>query len=200
MSGLRAKCLALLLLAGAPWSDAAVATADPMPRFEPAPCGFLGVPADWAAGQRVECGWLHVPESRGKPGSRTLKLWVAIARAEATDRREDPILYIHGGPGYATVDYFFPYFPKSKTWPACRGSKTARGKGYGPSGTYRHAINPPTSVSTDVATTTTCQSSPPIPFTRCGSADPTAIAPASVPRANARPRRNHVAISLNAGG
>lgn len=123
MSGLRATFLVLLLLAGASWGGAAVATAGPEPRFEPAPCGFLGVPADWATQNRVDCGWLRVAESRGKPGSRTLKLWVAIARADAADKREDPLLYIHGGPGYATVDYFFPNFPKGKTWPAFRKTR-----------------------------------------------------------------------------
>ena len=34
-----------------------------------------------------------------------------------------PLLYLHGGPGYATVDYFFPYFPQSKTWPALRKTR-----------------------------------------------------------------------------
>ena len=92
-------------------------------RFERADCGFHDVPAQWAEAHRIECGWLHVPESRGKPDSRMLKLWVAIARAESPGKREDPLLYIHGGPGFATVDYFFPYFPQSKTWPAFRKTR-----------------------------------------------------------------------------
>lgn len=45
------------------------------------------------------------------------------ARADAAGTRADPILYLHGGPGYATVDYFFPYFPKSRTWPAFRANR-----------------------------------------------------------------------------
>jgi len=110
------RCLLLVLLA---WSTSAEA-AEPSPAFEPAPCAFKDVPAHWAAQNRIDCGWLQVPESRGKPGGRMLKLWVAIARAEAKDKATDPLLYIHGGPGYATVDYFFPYFPKSRTWPAFR--------------------------------------------------------------------------------
>src|SRR5690606_38145267 len=96
---------------------------EPSPVFEPAACKFEGVPANWAKKHRVECGWLQVRESRGKPDSRTIKLWVAIARAEATDKRDDPILYINGGPGVATVDYIFPYFPKSQTWPAFRKTR-----------------------------------------------------------------------------
>ena len=92
------------------------------PRFEPAKCRFLGVEANWAARNRIECGWLHVEESRGKPDSRSLRLWTAIARA---DKPTDlpPLLYVHGGPGLATVDYFFPYFPKSKTWTALRADR-----------------------------------------------------------------------------
>lgn len=111
--------LCLLLLA---WCMSVEALETPS-AFEPAPCAFKGVPVEWAAQNRVNCGWLHVAESRGRPHSRRLKLWVAIARADAADKREAPLLYIHGGPGYATVDYFFPYFPKSETWPAFRKTR-----------------------------------------------------------------------------
>lgn len=109
----------LLLLAG---SVHAVAGETPQP-FEPAPCAFKDVPAEWAAQNRVDCGWLTVAESRGKPDSRSLKLWVAIARSESPGESEPPLLYINGGPGVATVDYFFPHVltsPRSKTWPAFR--------------------------------------------------------------------------------
>lgn len=111
--------LCLLLLA---WAMPAGA-AEIRSAFEPAPCAFKDVPADWAMQNRIDCGWLRVPESRGRQDSRTLKLWVAIARADAADKRADPILYIHGGPGYATVDYVFPYFPKGKTWPGFRKTR-----------------------------------------------------------------------------
>jgi pimeloyl-ACP methyl ester carboxylesterase len=111
--------LCLLLVA---WAMPAAA-AEAASAFESAPCDFKDVPVGWAVQNRIDCGWLHVSESRGKPDSRKLKLWVAIARSGADGKREDPILYIHGGPGYATVDYFFPYFPKSKTWPAFRKTR-----------------------------------------------------------------------------
>lgn len=106
--------LALPMLAGA---------GEAVPVFQPAACKFAGVPANWANKNRIECGWLQVRESRDKPDSRMLKLWVAIARAEAADKRDDPILYLNGGPGVATVDYFFPHVltnPQSKTWPVFR--------------------------------------------------------------------------------
>lgn len=114
------RSILLLVLAAL----AAPAVAAPSPAaFAPAPCKFEGVKASWAKQHRIECGWLQVRESRDKPDSRTLKLWVAIARAEAADKRDDPIFYLNGGPGVATVDYFFPHVltnPQSKTWPAFR--------------------------------------------------------------------------------
>lgn len=123
---MRMRGAALFACLGLPCSGLAVA-ADPAPattpRFEPSPCAFVDVPADWALLQRIDCGWLHVRESRDKADSRMLKLWVAIARAETPDPGDAPLLYLHGGPGYATVDYFFPYFPQSQTWPALRGTR-----------------------------------------------------------------------------
>jgi pimeloyl-ACP methyl ester carboxylesterase len=93
------------------------------PGYEPAPCAFGGVDASWARTNRVECGWLTVPQSRTREDGRKLRLWVAIARADAPDKDMDPIVYLHGGPGLATVDYFFPYFPQSKTWPGFRKTR-----------------------------------------------------------------------------
>lgn len=113
-----AGLMASALVANGP-SHAQASTTQP--RFEPAPCAFAEVAADWGAQNRVDCGWLHVPESRGRVDSRMLRLWVAIARADAPPgQRAEPLAYVHGGPGFATVDYFFPYFPKSKTWAGMR--------------------------------------------------------------------------------
>ena len=117
--------LAIGLLASPPDIARAASTAAALPRFEPAACAFKEVAADWATQNRIDCGWLHVRESRDKPGSRTLRLWVAIARADAVDamKQADPLLYLQGGPGIATVDTFFPYFPQSKTWPGMRRTR-----------------------------------------------------------------------------
>ena len=112
----------LSLLGASPVAAAGDAEAN-LPRFEPAPCAFHDIAADWATSQRIDCGWLHVLESRGTRHSRTLTLWVAIARADTPAAGDAPLLYLHGGPGYATVDYFFPYFPNSKTWPALRKTR-----------------------------------------------------------------------------
>lgn len=61
------------------------------PRFERAPCAFSNVGDDWERKHNVECGWFYVAESRGKPNSRTLKLWVAIARAEGAKHLANPL-------------------------------------------------------------------------------------------------------------
>ena len=91
--------------------------------FTPAPCAFQGVGKQWGTAQQVECGWLTVPESRASSSARHLKLWVAIARAPRDTRKADSILYLHGGPGIATVDTWFPFFPDSVAWGAFRETR-----------------------------------------------------------------------------
>ena len=113
------RVVVLSVLAACGGAPATRAPASFTPRFEPAACDFKDVDATWPATQHVECGWLHVAQARGAPETRTLKIWTAIARAEKPSG-QPPLLYIHGGPGLGTVDYFFPYFPKSKTWSALR--------------------------------------------------------------------------------
>lgn len=120
---IREALLACSFLVNAGVAVAADTAQPAVPRFEPAPCAFLDVAAEWASQQRIDCGWLHVHESRGKNDSRTLTLWVAIARADVPESDDAPFLYLNGGPGYATVDYFFPYFPQSKTLPALRKTR-----------------------------------------------------------------------------
>ncbi len=65
-----------------------------LPRYEPAACLFP-IPA----GARVECGFLVVPEVRGDPTPRLVRLHVAIFRAERGRATADPIIYLEGGPG-----------------------------------------------------------------------------------------------------
>jgi pimeloyl-ACP methyl ester carboxylesterase len=66
------------------------------PRFELAPCPF---PADDSVLKHVRCGYLEVPENRGKPGSRRLKLAVAILKSLGPNPRPDPVVILSGGPG-----------------------------------------------------------------------------------------------------
>lgn len=67
-----------------------------VPRFEPATCPTIqGV--EWLA--HADCGYLIVPEDRGRPNGRTIRLMVARHRAQSSQKRADPILYLEGGPG-----------------------------------------------------------------------------------------------------
>jgi pimeloyl-ACP methyl ester carboxylesterase len=63
------------------------------PRFEPAECPINtgGIP--------VQCGYLHVPEDRTLPDSRTIQLAVAVFPSHSASRRPDPVVYLSGGPG-----------------------------------------------------------------------------------------------------
>ncbi|HET9811291.1 MAG TPA: alpha/beta fold hydrolase [Sphingomicrobium sp.] len=80
--------------------------------FQPAPCSLEGVPASFEKEQEVECGWVAVPLN--KSGGKTIRLWTARIRATSEAPEADPILYINGGPGIATVDSILPALPTSK--------------------------------------------------------------------------------------
>jgi pimeloyl-ACP methyl ester carboxylesterase len=82
--------------------------------LSPAPCGLEGVPPNFEQQQGVQCGWVSVPLRHGEGNGRTIRLWTARIRGSGT-RSEDPVLYINGGPGIATVDAILPYVEESKT-------------------------------------------------------------------------------------
>src|SRR5262245_42319645 len=66
-----------------------------VPRFERGECVFpMG---QWAAGLRIECGWLVVAEQRSRPEARTLRLAVGILRSN--NPSAIPLVSLHGGPG-----------------------------------------------------------------------------------------------------
>lgn len=85
-----------------------------MGTFVPANCGLEGVPPDFERQQGVQCGWVSVPLRANDPSGRSIRLWTARIRNIGTSA-EDPILYINGGPGIATVDSILPYLKESKT-------------------------------------------------------------------------------------
>lgn len=83
--------------------------------FQPAPCTLEGVPADYEERHGLECGWVTVPRSQPQGDDRTLRLWVARIAGTGTEPKEEPVLYINGGPGIATVDSLLPYVDQSRT-------------------------------------------------------------------------------------
>lgn len=82
--------------------------------FEPTPCALDGVPANFEQQHGVQCGWVSVPLRAANPNGKSIRLWTA--RISGTGKKsEDPVLYINGGPGIATVDAILPYLTESKT-------------------------------------------------------------------------------------
>ena len=82
--------------------------------FQPADCALKSVPARFEQQHGLQCGWVSVPLRAADPKGRSIRLWTA--RVPSTgEKSEDPVLYINGGPGIATVDAILPYLTESKT-------------------------------------------------------------------------------------
>ena len=89
---------AAVFWAAVPASLATPAASTVVPRYEPAAC-----PVTVAAGERIDCGMLVVPEHRGKADSRAIRLPVMIFRSSAASPAPDPVVYLPGGPGLSSV-------------------------------------------------------------------------------------------------
>lgn len=81
--------------------------------FQPAPCGLDQVEISNQQVTHIECGWVTVQAQDGD--ERTIRLWTARVSAIDPRQQADPILYINGGPGIATVDSVLPALATSKT-------------------------------------------------------------------------------------
>jgi pimeloyl-ACP methyl ester carboxylesterase len=86
----------VLLLLGVTASNAGPAVSA-QPTYEHTECPFE--PSPRLAGERVECGYLRVPERWDVPGGRTLRIAVAVVRSHSASPRPDPFVYLMGGPG-----------------------------------------------------------------------------------------------------
>ncbi|MGW4796386.1 hypothetical protein ACWEPC_28595, partial [Nonomuraea sp. NPDC004297] len=51
---------------------------------------------------RTSCGFLEVPERRDAPG-RTIRVGYAVHRSALPGRAPDPVVYMSGGPGSASM-------------------------------------------------------------------------------------------------
>src|SRR5580765_856210 len=73
------------------------------PTFEAGPCPFAagGIPA----GDRVDCGYLIVPEDRSQPEGAAIRLAVAVLRTHNPTPALDPILFLADGPGAGSLDW-----------------------------------------------------------------------------------------------
>lgn len=68
------------------------------PLFQPADCPMAVEP-----GYRVDCGYLMVPEDRGIPAGRSVRLAVAVYHAWGSDPAPDPVVHLSGGPGGSSL-------------------------------------------------------------------------------------------------
>ena len=85
-------------------TDTPSPTPTPVAVFEEAACPF-DLPQGQEEGETVECGYLVVPEDRGDPESRTIRLAVAIFHHPDGDPEPDPVIYLEGGPGGSALEF-----------------------------------------------------------------------------------------------
>ncbi|SLN11933.1 Tripeptidyl aminopeptidase precursor [Pseudoruegeria aquimaris] len=76
--------------------------ADPDYPVTLAPCpGPLG--RDEVEGETILCGTVNVPERHADPAGRRIDLFFTVMKARSTYPEPDPVLHLHGGPGYGIV-------------------------------------------------------------------------------------------------
>lgn len=67
-----------------------------IPTYETIPCPqTLNV----AVGQKIECGYLTVPQSRTQFNGSTIKIFIVTMLSNAKSPQPDPVIYLTGGPG-----------------------------------------------------------------------------------------------------
>jgi len=62
-------------------------------------CPFF-IPAE----RRPRCGFILVPEDRGKPDGRNIRIRAAVFKSESATPPADPIVFLDGGPGSNTLE------------------------------------------------------------------------------------------------
>ena len=72
------------------------------------------MPADFEHQNDVQCGWVSVPVWHSAPHGKSIRLWAARIRAVGP-AAADPVVYINGGPGIATVESILPYLAESRS-------------------------------------------------------------------------------------
>lgn len=96
-------CLTGLMAAPAGAATPGPATPSPSPaRFVFGPCPKTAEPVPELG--KARCGSLEVPESRARPGGRTIRLAAAIIPAVSAKPAAEPVVFLAGGPGGETFD------------------------------------------------------------------------------------------------
>jgi len=94
-----APLLALALATLAASCAKAAPVAPPNLGYHPGTCGIAYV----GLTQKVDCGTMVVEETRGAHNGRVVELPVVIVHATVPDKKPDPVIFLHGGPGGSVV-------------------------------------------------------------------------------------------------
>ncbi|HLG38673.1 MAG TPA: hypothetical protein VI461_03355, partial [Chitinophagaceae bacterium] len=82
------------------------------------PCSKIGLDSLWADSNKVSCYLIPVLKKTSNPSNG--KFYLATVLTPSLKRsNEPPLLYLHGGPGIATVENV-PRYLKSRTWKLLR--------------------------------------------------------------------------------
>ncbi|MBC7947773.1 MAG: alpha/beta fold hydrolase [Chitinophagaceae bacterium] len=81
-------------------------------------CSRIGLDSLWADSNKVSCYLIPVPKQTANPSKGKLYI-AAVVTPSLTKSNEPPLLYLHGGPGIATVGNV-PRYLRSKTWKLLR--------------------------------------------------------------------------------
>ncbi|MEZ4736496.1 MAG: alpha/beta fold hydrolase [Caldilineaceae bacterium] len=101
----------------APASPGMPAAASYTPRYEPAPCQYEITEAD-----KIECGYLIVPEDRSNPTGPTIRVHVLNFKAKSANPAPDPVILVPGGPGAPTLLYLW-WMQETPLGEALRGQR-----------------------------------------------------------------------------
>ena len=82
------------------------------------PCSKIGLDSKWADSNKVSC--YLIPVLRNISNKAKSKFYLSVLVAPSLNKtNEKPLLYLHGGPGIATLENV-PKYLKSKTWTLIR--------------------------------------------------------------------------------
>lgn len=93
---------AALVPGTSPGAALARAGSDATGGFEPAACWF-SIPAGFAEGEDVVCGYVTVPERHADPDGPAIRLAVAVIKSTGDHPAPDPLVVESGGPGVSSL-------------------------------------------------------------------------------------------------
>ncbi len=86
------------------------------------PCSKIGIDNLWADSNKVSCYLIPVLKNTSNPSNGKIYL-ATVVTPSLKKSNEKPLLYLHGGPGIATVENV-PRYLKSKTWKLLREKRS----------------------------------------------------------------------------